>query len=76
MAKLKPAFIKPRDPYGGQQLVLTDGGAATLLMSEEKALELNFTPVRRSKAWSSAVDPFEDLLFTLRFVHDVLKSKL
>lgn len=46
LAKLKPAFIKP---YGtvtaGNASFLTDGAAAVLLMSQQKARELNYQPM-------------------------------
>lgn len=45
MTKLKPAFVKP---YGtitaANASFLTDGATAALLMSEEKALALGYTP--------------------------------
>lgn len=64
MAKLKPAFIKPHGTItAGSASPLTDGASAVLIMSEEKALELGFTPKSIIKSWTyAAVDPFEDLL--------------
>ena len=44
LSSLKPAFVKP---YGtvtaANASFLSDGAAATLIMSEDKALELGFT---------------------------------
>merc|ERR1719506_672311 len=64
MAKLKPAFVKP---YGSVTAAnasfLTDGAAATLLMSEEKALELGFKPKAYLRDWTFvSCDPFEEML--------------
>lgn len=65
LASLKPAFV--RDETGthtaANSSFLTDGAAATLIMSEEKALELGFSPKAYLRNWTfSAVDPFEEML--------------
>jgi len=64
MATLKPAFVKPHGTVtAASSSPLTDGASAVLLMSEERALELGFTPRAVLKEWCySAVDPFEDML--------------
>lgn len=64
MAKLKPAFIKPHGTHtAGNSSFLTDGATAVLMMSEEKAKELGYTPKSYLRAWNFvAVDPFEELL--------------
>ncbi len=64
MAKLKPAFVKPHGTVtAANASFLTDGAAATLLMSEEKALELGFKPKAYLRDWTFvSCDPFEDLL--------------
>lgn len=75
MAKLKPAFIKPHGTHtAANSSALTDGGAATLIMSEEKALELGYTPKAVIKEWNFVgVDPFEDLLLGPAFaIHEIL----
>jgi len=64
MSSLKPAFVKP---YGSVTAAnasyLTDGASAALLMSEEKALELGFTPKAYLRDWTFvSCDPFEELL--------------
>ena len=42
---------------------LTDGASASLIMSEERALELGFKPLAYLRDWSfKACDPFEELL--------------
>ena len=61
---LKPAFVKPHGTHtAANSSFLTDGASATLLMSEEKALELGYTPLAYLRDWSfKACDPFEELL--------------
>lgn len=45
LAKLKPAFVKPHGTLtAANSSFLTDGAAAVLIMSEDKAKELGFTP--------------------------------
>lgn len=45
LAKLKPAFVKPHGTLtAANSSFLTDGGAAVLIMSEDKAKELGYTP--------------------------------
>ncbi|CAK4082834.1 unnamed protein product [Aphanomyces euteiches] len=64
VSSLKPAFVKPHGTHtAANSSFLTDGSAATLLMSESKALELGYTP--KSIILDSVfvgVDPFESLL--------------
>ncbi|RLN89823.1 hypothetical protein BBJ28_00021594 [Nothophytophthora sp. Chile5] len=64
ISTLKPAFIKPHGTHtAANSSFLTDGAAATLIMSEEKALELGYKPKSVLKDWLFVgVDPFEDLL--------------
>ena len=64
VSKLKPAFVKPYGTHtAANSSFLTDGAAATLLMSEEKALELGYKPLAYLRDWSfKACDPFEELL--------------
>jgi acetyl-CoA acetyltransferase family protein len=64
LQKLKPAFVKP---YGtltaGNSSFFTDGSAAVLLMSEEKAKSLGYKPKAHIRAYSySAQDPQLELL--------------
>ena len=64
LAKLKPVFDRR---YGtvtaGNASPLTDGGAAVLLMSEERAKALGFTPLAYIRSYAyAAIDPGEQLL--------------
>ena len=64
VAKLKPAFVKPHGTHtAANSSFLTDGAAATLIMSESKAKELGYKPLAYLRDWSfKACDPFEELL--------------
>ena len=64
LAALKPVFDRQ---YGsvtaGNASPLTDGAAAVLLMSEERAKALGYTPIAYIKSYAyAAVDPNEQLL--------------
>jgi len=64
LAALKPVFDRR---YGtvtaGNSSPLTDGAAAVLLMSEEKARALGFTPIAFIRSYAyAALDPGEQLL--------------
>ena len=64
LAKLKPVFDKR---YGsltaGNSSPLTDGGSAVLLMSEEKARALGYTPLGYIRSYSfAALNPGDQLL--------------
>jgi acetyl-CoA acyltransferase len=64
LAALRPVFDKR---YGsvtaGNASPLTDGGAAVLLMSEEKAKSLGYQPIGYIRSYSyAALDPGEQLL--------------
>jgi acetyl-CoA acyltransferase len=64
MAKLKPSFDKK---YGtltaANSSGLTDGAAAVLLMTEEKARELGYVPIAYLKSWAyAALNPEDGLL--------------
>ncbi len=64
MASLKPAFVKK---YGtvtaGNASFLTDGAAVCLLMAEEVAAALGYTPKATIRAYAyTAQDPYEELL--------------
>lgn len=63
MAKLRPVFSRDGTITAANASPLTDGAAAVLLMTEEKARDLGFTPLAafRSFAWSG-VDPADQLL--------------
>lgn len=64
LAKLKPVFDRK---YGsitaGNSSPLTDGAAAVLLMSEDKAKAAGIKPIGFIKSYAySAIDPFDQLL--------------
>ncbi len=64
LAKLRPFFDRR---YGsvtaGNSSPLTDGGAAMLLMSEDRAKALGFTPLAYIRSYAyAAIDPGEQLL--------------
>lgn len=63
LAKLRPAFKKGGTVTAGNASALTDGAAAVLIMSEEKAKELGFTPLAAIVSWAYiGVDPKDQLL--------------
>lgn len=64
VGKLKPAFVKPHGTHtAANSSFLTDGASASLIMSEEKALELGFKPLAYLRDYSfKSCDPFEELL--------------
>jgi acetyl-CoA acyltransferase len=63
LSKLRPAFAKDGTVTAGNASALTDGAAAVLLMSEEKARALGYTPLAAFRSWSyAAVDPSDQLL--------------
>ena len=58
LAKLKPAYKEGGKVTAGNASQITDGASAVLIMSEEKALELGYTPRARFVAFALAgVDP-------------------
>ncbi len=64
LAALKPVFDRQFGSVtAGNASPLTDGGAAVLLMSEERALALGYRPLAFIKSYAyAAVDPSEQLL--------------
>jgi acetyl-CoA acyltransferase len=63
LAKLRPAFAKDGTLTAGNSSALTDGAAAVLLMSEEKARSLGLKPLAALSSWSYVgVDPADQLL--------------
>ena len=62
LARLRPVFAKNGTLTAGNSSPLTDGGAAVLLMSEEKARSLGYTPLAAFRSWSYVgVDPADQL---------------
>jgi acetyl-CoA acyltransferase len=63
LAKLRPVFAKHGSLTAGNSSPLTDGASAVLLMSEEKAKALGYTPLARFASWAYVgVDPADQLL--------------
>ena len=63
LAKLRPVFAKDGTLTAGNSSALTDGAAAVLLMSEEKARALGLTPLAAFASWAYVgVDPADQLL--------------
>jgi len=63
LARLPPAFAKDGTVTAGSSSPLTDGAAAVLLASEERAAALGLTPLARVTHWSYVgVDPGDQLL--------------
>ncbi len=64
LAKLKPAFKKDGSVTAGNASKISDGAAAVLLMSEEKAAEMGLTPIAYISAQAAAGMELEDVLVT------------
>ena len=63
LAKLRPVFAKDGTLTAGNSSPLTDGAAAVLLMSEDKAKALGYTPLAYFESWAYVgVDPADQLL--------------
>ena len=63
LSKLRPVFSKDGTVTAGNASPLTDGAAAVLLMSEEKARALGYKPLAAFRSWSYVgVDPTDQLL--------------
>ncbi|MBX7079603.1 MAG: acetyl-CoA C-acyltransferase [Nannocystaceae bacterium] len=63
LAKLRPAFAKNGTLTAGNSSALTDGAAAVLLMSEDRARALGYTPLAYFRSWAyRGVDPADQLL--------------
>ncbi len=63
LAKLRPVFARSGTLTAGNSSPLTDGASAVLLMSEEKARALGYTPKAAFRSWAyRAVDPADQLL--------------
>ena len=64
LARLRPVFDRKNGTLtAGNSSALTDGAAAVLVMSEEKAKALGYTPLAAFRSWSYVgVDPSDQLL--------------
>jgi acetyl-CoA acetyltransferase family protein len=74
LGKLKPAFKPDGVITAGNSSQITDGSAAVLVMSEEKAVELGLTPRARFHTFALAgVDPVMMLTGPIPATHKVLE---
>ncbi len=74
LAKLKPAFKPDGKVTAGNSSQITDGAAAVLIMSEEKASELGLTPRARFHTFALAgVDPITMLTGPIPATEKVLE---
>jgi len=74
LANLKPAFKPDGKVTAGNSSQITDGAAAVLIMSEEKASALGLTPKARFHSFSLAgVDPITMLTGPIPATHKVLE---
>lgn len=63
LSRLRPVFARDGTLTAGNSSALTDGASATLIMSEEKARALGYTPRAAFRSWAyTAVDPSDQLL--------------
>ncbi len=63
LSKLRPVFAKDGTVTAGNASPLTDGAAAVLLMSEDKARALGYKPLAALRSWAYVgVDPADQLL--------------
>ena len=63
IAKLRSVFAKDGTLTAANSSTLTDGASATLLMSEEKARSLGYTPLAAFRSWAYAgVSPQDQVL--------------
>ncbi len=61
LAKLKPAFHAKGTITAGNSSQMSDGAAAAVVMSEERARELNLKPLARFVAYATAGCPPEEM---------------
>jgi acetyl-CoA acyltransferase len=61
LAKLKPAFQMKGTITAGNSSQMSDGAAATIVMSEDKAKELGAKPIARLVAYATAGCPPEEM---------------
>jgi len=63
LARLKPVFAKDGTLTAGNSSSLTDGASAVLIMREDTARALGYTPLAAFRSWSyDAVDPAGQML--------------
>lgn len=75
LAKLKPAFSKDGTATAGNASQISDGAAATIVMSDSKAKELGIKPLAKVVAYhTSGVDPKDIFAAPIEGVKGVLKK--
>ena len=75
LAKLKPAFKKDGSVTAGNASKISDGAAALVIMSRQRARSLNITPLATIGAQGSAGMELEDVLITpMKSIPKVLKK--
>lgn len=75
LAKLRPAFDKEGTVTAGNASQISDGGAATIVMSESKAKELGVKPLAKIVAYhTSGVDPKDIFAAPITGVSGVLEK--
>lgn len=63
LSKLRPVFARDGTVTAGNASPLTDGAASVLLMSEDRARALGYTPLAAFRSWAYVgVDPADQLL--------------
>jgi len=75
LSKLRPAFTKDGTVTAGNASQISDGGAATIVMSESKASELGLDPICKIVSYhTSGVDPKEIFAAPIEGVRGALKK--
>jgi acetyl-CoA C-acetyltransferase len=75
LAKLRPAFAKDGTVTAGNASQISDGAAATIVMSESKAKELGVKPLAKIVAYhTSGVDPKDIFAAPITGVNGVLSK--
>jgi len=78
LGKLDPAFIKPHGTItAGNSSFLTDGASASLIIEEQKALDLGFKPKAYLREYTYvAQDPEDELLLGPAYATPVVLDKM
>ncbi|RMH25740.1 MAG: thiolase family protein [Planctomycetota bacterium] len=75
LAKLRPAFAKDGTVTAGNASQISDGAAATIVMSEDKSNELGIKPIAKIVAYhTSGVDPRDIFAAPIEGVKGALKK--
>jgi acetyl-CoA C-acetyltransferase len=75
LGKLRPAFSKDGTVTAGNASQISDGAAATIVMSEDKANQLGIKPIAKIVAYhTSGVDPKDIFAAPIEGVKGVLKK--